>query len=221
MALDGYGLRDLACRSSGHVCLVSGFCSSNRDFAPRFLQTGTLAVPPLRLHPCFTSIRLHRGLSPPGRWACPAHVRRLRRPAARLRDLTATPWSSVRQQYLRCRCLSDAWSCRRRDQSGLGFVGRRVEFRHRLDLHVGSEGPPARSCTVRNESTGRISSDFDLTRQVLFRYRMGPQLLLEQILQSEVSRTRRQRRPIAPHAVRTIHLTACAASSIERRSETG
>lgn len=33
--------------SSDHHCLVSGFCSSGREFAPRFLQT-VLAVPPLR-----------------------------------------------------------------------------------------------------------------------------------------------------------------------------
>jgi cold shock protein len=39
-------------------------CSSGRDFAPHFLQTvprGSALV----LHSSFTSIRLHRGLSPP------------------------------------------------------------------------------------------------------------------------------------------------------------
>src|SRR5215831_9571251 len=62
----------LPARSSVQRCLVSGFCSSGRDFAPRFLQT----VPrgsALALHSCFTSIRLHGGLSPPDHWACPAH----------------------------------------------------------------------------------------------------------------------------------------------------
>ena len=39
LVLDGYGLRGLPARSSDHVCLVSDFCSSGRDFAPRFLQT--------------------------------------------------------------------------------------------------------------------------------------------------------------------------------------
>ena len=32
------------------------------------------------LHSCFTSIRLHRGLSPPGCWTCPAHNAGLRPP---------------------------------------------------------------------------------------------------------------------------------------------
>src|SRR3954468_16902463 len=53
----------LPARSSDQRCLISGFCSSGRDFAPRFLQT----VPrgsALALRSCFTSIRLHRGLSP-------------------------------------------------------------------------------------------------------------------------------------------------------------
>ena len=70
MALDGYGLRDIL--PARPTCLISGCCSSGRDFAPRFLQT----VPrgsALALHSCFTSIRLHRGLSPPGCWTCPAH----------------------------------------------------------------------------------------------------------------------------------------------------
>jgi len=59
-------------RSSDHVCLVSGCCSSGRDFAPRFLQTVPRSSA-LALHSCFTSIRLHRGLSPPGCRTCPAH----------------------------------------------------------------------------------------------------------------------------------------------------
>ena len=63
-------------------------------------------------------------------------VRRLRRPAARLRDLTATPRSSVGHRCLRRRSLSEAQSCRRCDLPGFGFVGRREEFRHRFDLHV-------------------------------------------------------------------------------------
>ena len=67
MALDGF-----ATGCPLHTCLRSDSCSSGRDFAPRFLQT----VPrgsALALHSCFTSIRLHRGLSPPGCWTCPAH----------------------------------------------------------------------------------------------------------------------------------------------------
>ena len=70
-ALDGYDFAT-SCRSSGRCCLISGCCSSDRDFVPRFLQT----VPrgsALALHSCFTSIRLHRALRPPGRWICPAH----------------------------------------------------------------------------------------------------------------------------------------------------
>ncbi len=72
LALDGYGLRDILPARPTNRCLISGCCSSGRDFAPRFLQT----VPrgsALALHSCFTSIRLHRGLSPPGCWTCPAH----------------------------------------------------------------------------------------------------------------------------------------------------
>src|SRR4051794_33792259 len=64
----------MAARSSDQGCLISGFCSSGRDFVPRFLQT----VPrgsALALHSCFTSIRLHRGLSPPDCRTCPAHSR--------------------------------------------------------------------------------------------------------------------------------------------------
>src|SRR4051795_12031808 len=63
----------LPARSSDQPCLVSGFCSSGRDFAPRFLQTVPRG-PALALRSCFTSIRLHRGLSPPGCWTCPAHI---------------------------------------------------------------------------------------------------------------------------------------------------
>lgn len=33
----------------------------------------SLAASPLRFHSCFTCVRLHRGLSPPDCWACPAH----------------------------------------------------------------------------------------------------------------------------------------------------
>src|SRR4051812_37938028 len=59
-------------RSSDPGCLVSGFCSSGRGFAPRFLQT-----PPrgdaLALRSHFTSIRLCRGLAPPGYRTCSAH----------------------------------------------------------------------------------------------------------------------------------------------------
>src|SRR5208337_1781292 len=54
-------------------CLVSGCCSSGRDFVPRFLQTVPRSSA-LALHSCFTSIRLHRGLSPPDCWTCPAHI---------------------------------------------------------------------------------------------------------------------------------------------------
>src|SRR4051794_27704707 len=71
-ALDGYGLRDILPARPTRAAFISGCCSSGRDFVPRFLQT----VPrgsALALHSCFTSIRLHRGLSPPDRWACPAH----------------------------------------------------------------------------------------------------------------------------------------------------
>src|SRR3982751_3627191 len=59
-------------RSSDPGCLISGFCSSGRGFAPRFLQT-----PPrgdaLALRSHFTSIRLCRGLAPPGCRTCSAH----------------------------------------------------------------------------------------------------------------------------------------------------
>src|SRR4051812_5150227 len=59
-------------RSSDLGCLLSGFCSSGRGFAPRFLQT-----PPrgdaLALRSHFTSIRLCRGLAPPGCRTCSAH----------------------------------------------------------------------------------------------------------------------------------------------------
>ena len=81
LALDGYGLRGILPARPTNGCLISGCCSSDRDFAPRFLQT----VPrgsALALHSCFTSIRLHRGLSPPGCWTCPAH-RTLRAAQAR------------------------------------------------------------------------------------------------------------------------------------------
>ena len=66
---------------------------SGRDFVPRFLQT----VPrgsALALHSCFTSIRLHRGLSPPDCWTCPAHRRAFARGPAALLDLRSArrPW---------------------------------------------------------------------------------------------------------------------------------
>src|SRR4029079_14188895 len=80
----------LPARSSDHICLVSGCCSSGRDFAPRFLQT----VPrgsALALHSCFTSIRLHRGLSPPDCRTCPAHTRAP--PAAVLLGLLDCGWT--------------------------------------------------------------------------------------------------------------------------------
>src|SRR4051794_30294943 len=72
----------MAARSSDQGCLISGFCSSGRDFVPRFLRT----VPrgsALALHSCFTSIRLHRGLSPPDCRTCPAHRLPLGGPKAR------------------------------------------------------------------------------------------------------------------------------------------
>src|SRR5262249_6933494 len=69
-------------RSSDLGCLVSGFCSSGRGFAPRFLQT-----PPrgdaLALRSHFTSIRLCRGLAPPGCRTCSAHGKPAGRPEAR------------------------------------------------------------------------------------------------------------------------------------------
>ena len=70
--LDGYGLRDPLLARPLKTASLSGCCSSGRDFVPHFLQTvprGSALV----LHSCFTSIRLHRGLSPPGCWTCPAH----------------------------------------------------------------------------------------------------------------------------------------------------
>jgi len=71
-AFDGYGLRDWLPARPATPASLSGCCSSGREFAPHFLQTvprGSALV----LHSCFTSIRLHRGLSPPSCWACPAH----------------------------------------------------------------------------------------------------------------------------------------------------
>src|SRR5918993_4819275 len=59
-------------RSSGQRCLISGFCSSGRGFAPHCLPT-----PPrddaVVFRYSFTSIRLDRGLSPPSYRTCWAH----------------------------------------------------------------------------------------------------------------------------------------------------
>jgi hypothetical protein len=69
---DGYGLRGRLPARPATTASLSGCCSSGREFAPHFLQTvprGSALV----LHSCFTSIRLHRGLSPPSCRACPAH----------------------------------------------------------------------------------------------------------------------------------------------------
>jgi len=71
-AFDGYGLRDWLPARPATPASLSDCCSSGRDFVPHFLQTvprGSALV----FHSCFTSIRLHRGLSPPSCWACPAH----------------------------------------------------------------------------------------------------------------------------------------------------
>ena len=62
----------LVVRSSDLGCLVSGFCSSGRGFAPRFLQTSPRGDA-LALRSHFTSIRLCRGLAPPGCRTCSAH----------------------------------------------------------------------------------------------------------------------------------------------------
>jgi hypothetical protein len=78
-AFDGYGLRDWLPARPATPASLSDCCSSGRDFAPHFLQTvprGSALV----FHSCFTSIRLHRGLSPPSCWACPAHNAGLRPP---------------------------------------------------------------------------------------------------------------------------------------------
>jgi len=72
VVFDGYGLRGRLPARPATTASLSGCCSSGREFAPHFLQT----VPrgsALALHSCFTSIRLHRGLSPPSCRACPAH----------------------------------------------------------------------------------------------------------------------------------------------------
>src|SRR3954468_23492538 len=112
----------LPARSSDQRCLISGFCSSGRDFAPRFLQT----VPrgsALALRSCFTSIRLHRGLSPPGCWTCPAH-----------RTLRAGAWRRGRSrppgQHLRAAlCCKAGWGnerVKRRDLCSLRRGGRTI-----------------------------------------------------------------------------------------------
>src|ERR1700758_4955435 len=73
--LDGYGLLRSCTRSPATVGLVSGSCSSARAFFPRFFQG-----PPrgecyftLALRCPFTSIKLGRGLAPPGCRTCSAH----------------------------------------------------------------------------------------------------------------------------------------------------
>ena len=92
-AFDGYGLRDWLPARPATPASLSGCCSSGRDFAPHFLQTvprGSALV----FHSCFTSIRLHRGLSPPSCWACPAHSRRAARYAKNASPTTASTGSS-------------------------------------------------------------------------------------------------------------------------------
>ena len=63
-------LRPLARRSR----LVSGFCSSARAFARRFLQTPPRGDALAGRYP-FTSIRLGRGLAPPSCRTCSAHMK--------------------------------------------------------------------------------------------------------------------------------------------------
>src|SRR5208282_5809330 len=71
-ALDGYGLRDFLparpTRAASYPVAVRQVAIS---FHASFRRS--LAVSALALHSCFTSIRLHRGLSPPDCWTCPAH----------------------------------------------------------------------------------------------------------------------------------------------------
>ena len=100
MALDGYGLRGPLPARPVIPASLSGCCSSGRDFAPHFLQTvprGSALV----LHSCFTSIRLHRGLSPPGCWTCPAHNAGLRPPPSAAdgvdRGLPNSRWHLIEQ----------------------------------------------------------------------------------------------------------------------------
>ncbi len=67
--------RTLSCDvdSSHRDCLLSDSCSSGRGFDSRFLQT-----PPrgdaLAIHLSFTSIKLDRGLAPPRKSTCSAHI---------------------------------------------------------------------------------------------------------------------------------------------------
>src|SRR3954467_5630796 len=102
-ALDGYGLRDILPARPTRAAFISGCCSSGRDFVPRFLQT----VPrgsALALHSCFTSIRLHRGLSPPDCWACPAHPLGARHARPARRSGRACAWLRSRRAVARRRC---------------------------------------------------------------------------------------------------------------------
>ena len=99
LALDGYGLCDFLPARPASPASVSGSCSSDRDFAPRFLQTIPRETA-LALRSCFTSTRLHRGLSPPGRRSCPAHRafgRRRRRARRALDSPSATEVSGFQE----------------------------------------------------------------------------------------------------------------------------
>ena len=96
--------------SSGTVCLISGFCTSARTFAPRFFQT-----PPhgdaLALRYDFTSIRLSRGLSPPSCRTCSAHENSPRRkPWENIGSSSLAPERGVRPAWRRSRASTCA-SC--------------------------------------------------------------------------------------------------------------
>ena len=127
-------------RSSDQVCLVSGCCSSGRDFAPRFLQT----VPrgsALALHSCFTSIRLHRGLSPPDCRTCPAHRPPLR--VAALRRSSREIVEAARPSRRATACMEQP--CARRSATS----SRSANERYRLEsgladgLNIDGGIPPA------------------------------------------------------------------------------
>src|SRR4051794_10830738 len=126
-ALDGYGLRDILPARPTRAAFISGCCSSGRDFVPRFLQT----VPrgsALALHSCFTSIRLHRGLSPPDRWACPAH--------RRCAPATPVPLRGIMDRTC-ARCPSRSWSGQENGPAMEQENGRTVRFQNGLvDLRV-------------------------------------------------------------------------------------